>query len=165
VIPPRQRRRIRVTASASSAPTQALATGVILLATNDGETLRVPWAVDSRPPVGKLLTQITLSQASFAPSDVSPALLDLEIGRVSTAGPIEIQPVSRLEIVLAGAQARSLGLLARQRDLLPGRYRFGLTGRAPSGARLKPGRYSLRLAAWPTVPGPPSRAIVRFTIK
>ena len=164
-IPPGQKRTIRVTASASSAPSPTLVTGVIVVATNDGETLHVPWAVDSGPLVGKLVTQLTLSRASFAPSDVSPALLDLEIGRVSTAGPIEIEPVSRLEIVLAGAHGRSLGLLARQRDLLPGRYRFALTGRAPSGGRLKPGRYSLRLAAWPTVPGPPSRAIVRFTIK
>ncbi len=164
-IPPGQQRRIRVTAGASSAPSPTLVTGVILLATNDGQVLQVPWAVDSAALSEKLLAQITLSHASFAPSDVSPALLDLEIGRVSTTGPIEIQPVSRLEIVLAGARGRPLGLLARQRDLLPGRYRFGLTGRAPSGARLKPGRYELRLAAWPTVPGPPSRAIVRFTIK
>ena len=49
-------------------------------------------------------------------------------------------------------------------DLLPGRYRFGLTGRDAAGAPLAPGRYTLELTAWPTVPGAPSRAIVRFTI-
>jgi hypothetical protein len=157
--------KIRVTVSAASAPSAALATGVIQLATSDGQTLHVPWAVESGALFGKLLTKVSLSQATFAPSDVSPALLDLEIGRVSTAGAVQIQPVSRLEIVLVGPRGKALGLLTRQRDLLPGRYRFGLTGRAPSGAPLPPGRYSLRLAAWPTVAGPPSRAIVRFTIK
>ena len=156
---------IRVTVSATSAPSSKLVTGVIRLAASDGQTMHIPWAVDSGPLFDELLTKITLSHSTFTPSDVSPALLDVEIGRISTTGTIQIQPVSRLEIVLAGHDGKSLGLLTRQRDLLPGRYRFGLTGRAPTGAPLPPGRYSLRLAAWPTVPGSPSRAIVRFRIK
>ena len=50
-----------------------------------------------------------------------------------------------------------LGLLARLRDLLPGRYVFGLTGRDPAGASLPPGAYRLRIAAIPADGGPPSR--------
>jgi subtilisin family serine protease len=165
VIAAGQETTIHITVSASSAPSVRLVTGVIRLAASDGQSMHVPWAVDSGPLVEQLLTKITLSQSTFTPSDLSPALLDVEIGRISTTGGIQIQPVSRLEIDLAGRDGKSLGLLTRQRDLLPGRYRFGLTGRAPTGAPLPPGRYSLRLAAWPTVPGLPSRAIVRFTIK
>ena len=165
VIPAGQKRRIRVTVSASSAPSSKLVTGVIRLTASDGESIHVPWVVGFGSLFDNLLTKITLSQAAFTPSDVSPALLDLEIGRISSTGTTQIQPVSRLEIVLAGSHGKSLGLLTRQRDLLPGRYRFGLTGRDPKGTPLAPGRYSLRLAAWPTVRGPPSRAIVRFTIK
>jgi subtilisin family serine protease len=156
---------IHVTVRAATAPVSTLVTGVIRLSSSDGQSMHIPWAVDSGPLFDKLLTKITLSESAFAPSDASPALLDLEIGRISTTGTIQIQPVSRLEIALFTGKGKSLGLLTRQRDLLPGRYRFGLTGRGPTGALLKPGRYSLRLAAWPTVPGSPSRAIVRFTIK
>lgn len=38
-------------------------------------------------------------------------------------------------------------MLARLRDLLPGRYSIGLTGRGPGGAKLEPGRYAVRLVA------------------
>ena len=34
-------------------------------------------------------------------------------------------------------------------DLLPGRYAFGLTGRGPAGRPLAPGRYDVRLRAYP----------------
>lgn len=156
---------IRVTARASSRPGSKLVTGVIRLAHEGGQALRLPFAIDFGPASGPLLSKIALSQSTFAPSDVSPAVLDLQIGRITTTGPLEIQPVSKLEIVLSGPGGRSLGLLTRQRDLLPGRYRFGLTGRAPTGVALATGRYALRLTAWPTVLGTPSRAIVRFTIK
>ena len=42
-----------------------------------------------------------------------------------------------------------LGLLTRRRELLPGRYTFGLTGRGPTGARLRRGTYTIRLLAFP----------------
>ena len=42
-----------------------------------------------------------------------------------------------------------LGLLARRRELLPGRYTFGLTGRGPTGERLARGKYTIRLLAFP----------------
>ena len=42
-----------------------------------------------------------------------------------------------------------LGLLARRRELLPGRYTFGLTGRGPTGNRLGRGLYTIRVLAFP----------------
>ena len=42
-----------------------------------------------------------------------------------------------------------LGLIARRRELLPGRYTFGLTGRGPSGDRLPRGTYTIRVLAFP----------------
>jgi hypothetical protein len=60
---------------------------------------------------------------------------------------------------------KRLGLLARERDLLPGRYTFGLTGRDPSGKVLSPGAYRLRLVAWPTGGGRPSVRSVDFRIE
>ncbi len=94
------------------------------------------------------------------------ALLALVVGAVmrSRAGD-EIRPVARLDIELVGADGTSLGVLARLRDLLPGRYAFGITGRDPEGDTLPPGPYRLRLRAFPTDDGPPSRRAVRFRIK
>ena len=56
-------------------------------------------------------------------------------------------------------------MLARLRDLLPGVYSFGITGRGPSGAKLKPGAYELRVVAWPVDLGKLSRAKVSFRIE
>jgi hypothetical protein len=42
-----------------------------------------------------------------------------------------------------------LGVLARRRELLPGRYTFGLTGRGPGGERLRRGTYSVRVVVRP----------------
>ena len=75
-----------------------------------------------------------------------------------------IQPVLRLDLELRDAAGKSLGLLARLRDLLPGRYAFGVTGRNSHGGVLKPGRYRLRLSAWPTTPGAPTVVSIPFEI-
>jgi hypothetical protein len=40
-------------------------------------------------------------------------------------------------------------VLAQRRELLPGRYTFGLTGRGPTGDRLRRGVYAIRLVAHP----------------
>jgi hypothetical protein len=42
-----------------------------------------------------------------------------------------------------------VGVLAESRDLLPGRYSFGLTGRGPGGGRLRRGDYTIRVVAHP----------------
>jgi hypothetical protein len=51
------------------------------------------------------------------------------------------------------------------RDLLPGRYAFGLTGRDPNGNVLPAGDYTLTLAAYPPDGGRPTVRKVGFTIK
>ena len=59
-----------------------------------------------------------------------------------------------------------MGRLARLRNLLPGRYTFGLTGRGPARTTApRPGRYRLRLLAYPPGEGPPSRQNVQFEIQ
>ena len=62
---------------------------------------------------------------------------------------------------------KRLGVLARLRNLLPGRYAFGLTGRDATGRVLDPGVYVLRLRAQPVDGGDgqaPSTAEAVFRI-
>ena len=131
-----------------------MVTGTIRIAAAGSETLHVPWALQLVQPTSNLLARVSIDQASFAPSDTSPALLS-------------VQAVARLDVLLYTSAGRFLGVLARLRDLLPGTYSFGITGRGPSSVRLPAGGYELRLAAWPTLPkdAPPSRAQVRFAIE
>ena len=67
--------------------------------------------------------------------------------------------------VLLWRGAVPLGLLARVRDLLPGRYTFGLTGRDANGGVLAPGDYRLRLVAWPTGRGSATVRTIGFTVQ
>ena len=64
------------------------------------------------------------------------------------AGRRQLRPLARLDVELWRAGS-VLGLLARLRDVLPGRYAFGLTGRGPRGGRLARGTYRLRVVALP----------------
>jgi hypothetical protein len=73
--------------------------------------------------------------------------------------------VALLSLELRRANGERLGVLARLHDLLPGLYSFGLTGRDAKGDTLRPGRYRLRLTAYPTGDGSPSRTAVTFTIR
>ena len=77
---------------------------------------------------------------------------------------LQIEPVRRLDILLYSGSGKFLGVMARLRDLLPGSYSFGITGRGPTSTRLPPGAYELRLAAWPTLPldAKPQRLQVSF---
>jgi hypothetical protein len=76
-----------------------------------------------------------------------------------------VQPVARLDVQLFGPSGDGLGLLARIRDLLPGRYTFGLTGRDPDGNELAPGTYRLRLVAWPMAGGKPTVRSAAFAVQ
>ena len=76
-----------------------------------------------------------------------------------------MQALERLDITLWNKGGARLGLLARLRDVLPGSYQFGLTGRSPAGARLDRGTYRLQVVADPTAPGPATVRWVRFTIR
>jgi hypothetical protein len=131
-----------------------------------GGRIRVPWTVAFGPRSVDLIGGLHLSAPSFKPSDASPTLLLFEAGGlVRVNGLQEVRPVSRLDVELFNAAHGDLGLLARLRDLLPGRYAFGLTGRDPAGAVLPPGTYRLRLVAWPTDGGPPSTRRLAFVVR
>jgi Subtilase family len=125
--------------------------------------IRVPWLVRFRPRENNLLRSVRLSSASFRPSDNAPAVLSFQAGRIASGG--QLEPVARLDLDLRGRGGARLGVLAQLRDLLPGRYAFGLTGRNAEGETLKPGRYRVKLTAHPTGDGTPSRASVAFVIR
>jgi hypothetical protein len=141
------------------------ATGRLTITPLGGTPIRVPWAVVLRLPAG-LLGPLSLSQKAFRPSEQKPAIVLLRAGRVvrSPHGN-EVVPVLRLDVELWTVGGKRLGLLARLRDLLPGRYAFGLTGHGPGGHVLRPGRYELRVFAWPTGGGGPTSQSTRFAIK
>jgi hypothetical protein len=125
---------------------------------------RVRWAI-AVPVQGKpLLSGLQLSQTTFSPSDANPAVLTVVAGRVDgIAASPQLMPLEQLRIDLFHGN-RLLGMIARVRDLLPGQYAFGLTGRGPRGGRLPPGSYSVRLEAT-AVTGESGSQTVRFHIR
>jgi len=157
--------RVKVTVRVPFAPRERVATGVLAIVPDGGVTLRVPWAIGFRHYAGTLLARVRLQKDHFPPSDTSPAVLEIQAGRLVDDHGVQVEPVSRLDVLLYAGSGRFVGRLARLRDLLPGSYSFGITGRDPAGRKLSPGRYELRLVAWPTLPGKPSRTKVRFTIE
>jgi len=157
--------RVKVTAKASKRPSLAVVSGSLTVRPAGGQALRVPWAIVFSPYRGPLIGPAAISPASFSPSDSSPASLTVVAGRLTGGKVVEIQPVARLDVTLYNSSGTFLGVLATVPDLLPGTYSFALTGRGPNGAVLLPGSYEIRLAAWPTLPGPPTRDKIRFRIE
>ena len=159
--------RVKVTVTAPAAGRTHIATGVIQIAPAGSERLRVPWALSFKRYSANLIPRATISEPSFKPSDTSPAVLTVRAGNLVRDDGLQIQPVSRLDVLLYTASGRFVGVMARLRNLLPGSYSFGITGRGPTSVRLSPGEYELRLAAWPTLPldAKPSRAQVDFRIE
>jgi hypothetical protein len=163
---PSRSERVWVTAHVGldeSAPAEG---AVRLVASGGGESTQVPWVAVPRPLEPDLLGSVVLEPDRFRPSDAAPAVLAFRAGSLlrSEAGE-ETQPIARLELELWREGGRKLGLLAQLRNLLPGRFLYGLTGRGPGGKRLRPGRYVLRLAAFPTGGGPPAQREVPFAIE
>jgi subtilisin family serine protease len=157
---------VQVRAHVVGLPRGGASGGTLTLAPRGSSPVRVPWGVVVDSGAGQLLGAPVLSATSFRPSEASPALLSLRVGQVETVGSgASVQPVLALDVELRDASGKRLGLLARERDLLPGRYTFGLTGRDPSGKVLSPGAYRLRLVAWPTGGGRPSVRSVDFRIE
>jgi subtilisin family serine protease len=166
-IPVGQTRRVRLEAAVTAAPIgTATAEGSVVLAPAAGAPLRLPWAVTFAEPPETVLGPLRLSTDSFTPSAAGPALLTFRAGQlVSEAGRYAVQPIALLTLELVDAEGNELGALATLRDLLPGRYAFGLTGRTPAGNALAKGRYRVRVTAVPNLRGPVDRASVAFTIK
>lgn len=138
--------------------------GAVRAIVGPGVRLRVPWSaavpVTDRPVVSR----VALTARAVRASDRQPAVLTLVAGRVdgSPERP-QLLPLARLEIQLF-RRTRFLGTLVRLRDVLPGRYAFGVTGRGPRGARLRPGEYALRVVGSPVGGGRPTRVNVTFRL-
>ncbi len=156
--------RVELTARSSAAPAAPVATGVVAIRPLGGQTLRVPWAIVFPGRSQTLLPEAELDRDEFAPSDVNPALLSVRVGTVVDDDGTQILPASRLDVLLYRRSGRFIGVLARLRDLLPGSYTFGITGRSAIGLRLNPGAYELRLVAWPVLGDEQSRVRVPFEI-
>ncbi len=158
---------VRLKAVTASAPSgNATAGGSVLVAVQGGGGIRLPWAIAFGGVDTDLISAATLSSKSFTASDTRPALLAVDAGRVLTvSGHPEIRPVARLDVVLWRADGTQVGTLARLRDVLPGRYTFGLTGRGPDGQRLPPGDYVLRVVAYPVQTGAPSQKRLSFSVR
>ena len=159
--------RVHVVAQVTSKPQgHAAAEGVLLLTPLAGPEVRVPWTILFGPRVAPALASVHLSSRSFSPSDATPSLLTLVAGSVpQSEGASDVRPLSRLDLELWSPAGGRIGLLARLRDVLPGRYSFGVTGRDPNGAVLAPGGYQLRLIAVGTDGGPATTRILRITIR
>jgi hypothetical protein len=125
--------------------------GVLLVEADGAPAARVPWALAARAGTrSELVGDVRLSTTAFSPSDAAPAVLAFRAGSVSsTSDWTGVEPVGVLDVELWTAGGKRLGVLARMRDVLPGRYAFGLTGRGPGGETLDPGRYVIRLRARP----------------
>jgi Subtilase family len=158
---------VTVRARVESAPQgTTAAAGVVVLNPAGSAPVRVPWLIAFAPPARDLIGRPRLSASSFAPSDAAPALLTFDAGAVKErGGHVEVQPLAELEVRLYSSNGSLIGILARLRDLLPGRYQLGLTGRDPAGAVLPRGDYVIRLVGRPTLGGPLSQRTIRITIK
>jgi hypothetical protein len=125
------------------------ASGVVVVSAPGARAMRIPWAIAPRPPRdAALVDSVSLSNWEFAPSKTAPAVLAFRAGRaVSSPTGERIEPVGLLDLELWTPRGKRLGVIARLRDLLPGRYAFGLSGRGPDGKVLAAGLYVLRLRA------------------
>ncbi len=123
------------------------ATGELVLRTGDSPEVHVPWAV-AVPGRVDLVSRTAIRMTGTHVSDATPAALSFVAGSVSATPEPQVRSVELLDVELWRRGTR-LGLLTRRRELLPGRYTFGLTGRGPTGARLRRGTYTIRLLAFP----------------
>jgi subtilisin family serine protease len=139
--------------------------GVVVARVRGVSAIRVPWAIVPATG-GDLLRAVSLAPTTFAPSDTRPALLTVNAGRVlAGSSGTDIRPVARLDVELFRANGEPLGLLARLRDVLPGRIEFGLTGRDPAGRRLAPGTYLVGVVATSVDGSGTTSRKVRFVLR
>ena len=140
--------------------------GALVVRPEAGNAIRIPWVITFGPAPSAALNAVHLSSHSFKPSDTKPALLSFVAGAVprSDAGQ-DVRALQLVDLEVWSPTGGRIGLLARMRDVLPGRYSYGVTGRDSTGALLPAGDYALRLVAYPTDNGAPTVRTVSFTIK
>ena len=159
------RRRVKLRVDLVGKNRGSSAQGTVTLLLSGGQVLHVPWSVRYASGRSDLISSASLSRRSVSASDSTAEVLTLGLGRVSGSRERRIEPATKVEVALWNGAGRYLGVLARMRDVLPGHYVFGLTGRSPAGATLAPGDYRLRVAAFPSGGGKVSMRTLRFTIK
>jgi hypothetical protein len=165
VLRPGTSKRIAVSIAAKVRPEAPGALrGVVRAVVGPGARLRIPWT--AAVPVGlPTITRAALSSEAFAASDRKPAVLTFVAGRVDgSAERPQLLPLARLEIELYRGKRR-VGTLVRLRDILPGRYAFGLPGRGPRGGRLPAGGYRLRVLGVPVGGGAPTAVVIPFRLR
>ena len=123
------------------------ATGELVLHAGGASEVHVPWAV-AVPADVDLVSRVAITMTGTRVSDATPAALSFVAGSVTATPDPQVRAVELMDVELWRGGTR-LGLLARRRELLPGRYTFGLTGRGPTGQRLARGTYTIRLLAFP----------------
>jgi subtilisin family serine protease len=137
-----------VTADTSALSSEAgAATGELVLRGSDSPEVHVPWAV-AVPPVVDLVTGLSLKRTGARVSDATPAALSFVAGSVTASPDPQVRGIELLEVEL-WRNGERIGVLARRRELLPGRYTFGLTGRGPTGTRLARRDFTIRIVAYP----------------
>ena len=124
-----------------------IATGELVLRAGYSPEVHVPWAV-AVPQNVDLISRVSLEGTGDRVSDATPSVLALVAGAVTVTPDPQVRAVDRLEVQLWRGKSL-LGVLARRRELLPGRYTFGLTGRGSNGERLRRGMYAIRIVALP----------------
>ncbi|GIU94652.1 MAG: hypothetical protein KatS3mg012_1109 [Gaiellaceae bacterium] len=134
--------------SAELSAEAGVATGEIVLRPEGSGETRVPWALVHPERGVPLLSRVSLTSTGRRVTDATPAVLSLVAGSVAGDPSPQIRPLELLEVEL-WQDGRELGTLLRRRELLPGRYAFGLTGRSPDGQRLPSGEYVVRVVARP----------------
>jgi hypothetical protein len=144
---------LRLELKAHDLPAETTVVGGWLVVTVDGGgSIRVPWALAR----GANLASGLSGAASLAPPRLEPTTgggpatrLTLVLGSARSAGVarLEIAPVQRLSVDLY-RDSQLLGRIVDRRELLPGRYRYGITGIDPrTGKALTPGVYRLVIDA------------------
>lgn len=164
-------RDVLLSISALVAPENGVA-GTIVVTGGSAGTARVPWAVTTgQVRSSRLVSRLAISQSAFAPSLEHPAVVTFRAGRI-VSGPngVSIEPVALLEVELRTLKGKRLGVLTRLRDVLPGTYSIGLTGRGPDGRLLAAGRYeivvrALGVTAREGAKGGASASSVGFTVR
>jgi hypothetical protein len=125
-----------------------VALGAIVLQVEGSPPVRIPWALAAPDRDVDLISKVELHPTGDHVSDATPAVVSFVAGAIEEGSEPQVRPLDVLLVQLWRGK-RLLGVLSTRRELLPGHYTFGLTGRGPGGEILRRGRYVIRLVARP----------------
>ena len=143
-------------AALSTARRSPVVGGALAVRPRGGQALRIPWAIVFHA----VRRRRSSGPRAIAPAVVravrhrSPAVLHGRRRAGRRRARVSRSSRSRGSTSCSTPAAAPTSACSRaRRDLLPGAYSFGLTGRGPRGATLAPGSYQIRLIAWPVLGG------------